>query len=1385
MLFFIFLFADILIFGQEVNFVFDRFYVEDGLSQGNVNCIFQDNKGLIWLGTDDGLNKFDGYSFTTYRSNPKDTNSISNNHITDIVEDSKGNLWIGTMGGGLNKYDQKKDCFTSYTVSSNDISAISSNLITKLAITKNDILWIGTRGGGLNRLNTDDELFVHFIKDPLNKNTISDNDILAVFLDSKNRLWIGTRNGGLNLFNQHNGNVKRYPIKNNKSQNQNATSGSFIFQVAEDCFGKLWLLNPNIGIDILDPETNVIKPISNISEYQSFNFLKTSIITIEQGQKGSMWVAFDFYGLIKYDLLNKTQIYFTHDPRNDESLISNSIQELFFDDSEILWIGSNGSGFCKLNQDFKKIKTYQITNNPQTNLGFSSTRVIYEDIDKKIWIGGYGGLSIINDGKIEKKYESHIPGKIRGHNISKKIHNNSIYCLEEDPLQPEKLLWIGTDGGGISLFDKKSQLFEFLTFIENIDEQDGKRILGAHVYSIKGSDSVLWIATNMGLNKMSLPDKSIEYYTYDPSITNGIPVGLVKTLFFDQSGYMWLGTDIGGFAKFDSESNSFIKYTHSVSEPNSISSNDINTIFQDENGNFWIGTNGSGLNKFNPKNGLFELYTTNNGLSNNTIYGIAGDNEGKLWVSTNKGISNIDTTTYEIKNYDINDGLIGNEFNANAYLKASTGELFFGGVNGANSFFPENFKDNPYRPNVIFTSFKKFNKEYELDTHITYIKNIELSYQDAVISFEFAALSYYNSQNNNYKYKLEGFSDEWIDLGKKRDITFTNLDPGNYTLMVIGSNNDNIWSENPAVIHISIKPPMWETLWFRILAIGLIIFTIYGYYRIRMNQTRIQRARLEYTINERTKELQEINIKLLKEIDERTKTQTALEKAKQEAEKANKAKSEFLANMSHEIRTPMNAVLGFADLIGHSIKNSNLAGYVDAIKKSGKNLLTLINDILDLSKIEAGKIAIELRPVNLLAILDDLKHIFSLKIETKKLSLITEIDDELPKYILFDEVRLRQILFNLIGNAVKFTEKGFIKVQIQKINKKNQKEKVDLKIIIEDSGIGIPEDAQEIIFNAFFQHEKHNTKKYGGTGLGLSITKRLVEIMNGSIKLKSEVNKGSTFVIEFSNINIADPTSINAYPRQKSLEEVDFQNRSILIVDDNELNRNLIKEFLTKTGITIFEAKDGQEAIKKSIDQQPDIILMDLKMPIIDGYEAFSQIRKNKFLKSTPVIAATASAMKEEIQRIIACGFDDYIMKPFQVNELLSKIHEHLSLDNHKTQPLKQPGIHSSNQKLNTEEISENQTLKRSVFEEFRLEYFPKWEAIKERNIIDEIHGFGEVIWTFGKKHKLNKITEYGENIVLHTNNFDIEKIETYLNSFPNLINELEKKCMPYNPDNE
>ena len=711
------------------------------------------------------------------------------------------------------------------------------------------------------------------------------------------------------------------------------------------------------------------------------------------------------------------------------------------------------------------------------------------------------------------------------------------------------------------------------------------------------------------MNAFNRKTRQFTHFQHDPADPQSLSHNQVTCIVEDREGMLWVGTS-QGLNQFNRETGIFTRYQHDPMDPDSLVQDSVFSIFEDSDGDLWIGTAG-GLDRFDRASGQFAHYSMQDGLPSETIYGILEENVstggkgGDLWISTANGLSRFDPQTETFRNYSVNDGLQSNSFlGFSAHAQSPDGEMFFGGTGGFNAFYPDQIKDNAYIPPVVITDFQLANKpvliggDSVLQKSILETDQLILSYQDNVFSLEFAALNYRSPVQNRYKYKMEGFEQDWHEVDStRRFATYTNLDPGDYVFRVIGSNNDGVWNEVGASIAITVTPPWWETAWFRIGLGVLVVGLIVGGFRWRVRATEARSRELEAQVVERTQELE-----IAKE---------AADEARAAAEAANRAKSTFLANMSHELRTPLNAILGFARLLTRDPGVSPQQGeMLDIINRSGEHLLSMVDDVLSLSRIEAGRIELKEEAFDVVQMLKDIGLMVKSRAEGKGLQFDLELDAGLPPYLYGDAGKLRQVLINLLGNSVRYTEEGHVWLRARSRALAGDPAGVMLQLEVEDTGPGIASEQQDQIFEAFVQGEAaRNGEK--GTGLGLTVSRGLVEMMGGEITVESELGRGSLFRVTIP-LQLAE-AGVDETAQPPPARVIGLQAGQpawrILVVDDNLENRLLLTNLLAQVGFTVQEAANGEAAIAVFEDWHPHLIWMDMRMPVMDGYEAARRIR--------------------------------------------------------------------------------------------------------------------------------------------------------------------------------
>ena len=833
---------------------FQHLDISNGLSQSTVSFIMQDKKGFLWFCTDDGLNRYDGYDFKIYRNDPNDPNSISNNVVLTAFEDHSGFLWFGTADG-LNRYNPQNGHFINYKSNPDDSIRLSGNFVFSIyeSTRKPGVLWVGT-GGGLDKLILNDKgtpsSIIHYSyssnKEP---NCISNNTVIAITEDESGLLWIGTHDG-LNRFNPENENFTWYK---NDFQNPNSLSNNYIKGLCLDRSGALWIGTSN-GLDKLMPEKiNDISPsfLHYKNNPQNVNSLSNNHITsVFESRSGVIWVGTQ-NGLNKIvqkasDRYRPAFVRYYENIDDPNSLLDDWVFSIIEDRSGILWIGCH-KGINKLSPKKNKFLPFRFQNNISKRLNNKSIFGISEDSNDILWIGTSEGLI-----RYEKK---------NGQIIHYENDPNDLHSLSSNKVRPvikdkSGNLWIGTIAGGLNRFNRTNN-----KFIHYLNDPHNPSTIGSNtvlaLYNDKGGN--LWVGTfGGGLNKFDAKNDQFIRYLNDPADTNSLCDNRVRAICEDIFGDLWIGTN-NGLDKFDISTKKFFHYKANSKNPNSLNNNIIFSLYGDKAGNLWIGTSGGGLNKLEIEKGKFSSYGAEEGLPNEVVYGILEDDRNNLWLSTNKGLSRFNPRTEKLYNYDVSDGLQGNEFDVGACYKSKSGEMFFGGVDGISAFYPDNIKESTFIPPIVITSFLKFNKEVSLNKSISEMDQMELSYKDYVFSFEFASLDFQAPEKNRYAYKMEGLDEKWTyTTADKRFATYTTLPAGDYVFKVKGTNSDGIWNENGTVLKIRITPPFWQTWWFKSLSAIVLIALIVILYKYRIKKIEEKKRLLEIQVKERTEAAQKI-----------------------------------------------------------------------------------------------------------------------------------------------------------------------------------------------------------------------------------------------------------------------------------------------------------------------------------------------------------------------------------------------------------------------------------------------------------------------------------------------------------------------------------------------
>ena len=1165
----------------------------------------QDRTGYIWAGIYWGIIRYDGNSFKAYVPNHailKDSTDLigtTNLYVQAICEDNDGNLWVGhTMG--IERFDPVTEKFKHYVLNPSMPLSDWSNHVLALCIDHKGNLWVGS-GSGLYLFDRTTEKFKRYLHDSTDTNSIVQNSINAIYEDRSGNLWVGT-GGGLDKLDSSGKKFSHYWTAPKNSD----TWGSmyWIMSIFEDRDGIIWLGTQN-GLVEFDKSGGSFITYKNIPN-DSKSLGSNGINCICQDKNGFIWISTN-EGL---DILDKKTKKFAHfrTDESDPSSISNYIAQILVDRSGTIWIGSRGDGLNKCIPPNPYNKNYPFE-------GYcNSNKCLVEDLSGKIWIGTNIGL-ISFDPKTEC--------------FKKENSNMFISCMNIDN---SGTLWVSSGPGNLFYKKEKENVFNRLFIGKTSDE---------YILSMRNSrDGNMWVGTARGqVFKLNIHTREIEkIFQYNHAIVQ---------VYEDKNGLLWLGTNEAGVIRYNPETKKSTSFTSNPNDTLTLSGNDVYDFCEDGAGNLWVITNAN-INKFDKKLQKFVRMFGKEGFKGDAL-SMVTDEHGNLWLCNIDGFIKYNPINKQHKLY--------NEIKVGYIFRGRKGELyvitapFFKEKQKMIIVNPDHLQNNLFNPPIVITSFKKFEEPYPFG------KEIKLSYNQNFISFEFSALSYIQSEKNQYAYIMEGIDNNWVYSGTRHYASYPNLSPGKYIFRVKGSNNDGVWNEMGTSIAIIISPPWWKTWWAYCSYAFIFVFALLGIRKYELNRLKLK---------------------------DKVKMDEAVLK---EREETDKMKSRFFANISHEFRTPLTLILGPAQKILKK-ESTDIMKEVNIIARNSNRLLQLVNQLLDLSKIESGKLKLEASKGNIVSFVKGVALSFESLSESKDIVLKIESEKEYLE-VYFDKEKMTKILSNILSNSFKFTpEEGKITISILEANQS----KVEIKI--KDTGIGILREEIPKLFDRFYQVDSSHTREYEGTGIGLALTKELVELHHGRILVESELGKWTEFTILLpmgrehlideelkekeseSKVILNEAKNLLPTTNYENQIETDLLDSSspferlripqneatvsedkniILVVEDNYDMREYIKEFLVKDYI-VEEALNGEQALRKAEKIIPDLIISDMMMPKMDGNELTRRLKKDVKTSHIPIIILTAKSGQENKLEGLKTGADDYLTKPFDVKELHIRI---------------------------------------------------------------------------------------------------------------------------------
>jgi signal transduction histidine kinase/ligand-binding sensor domain-containing protein/DNA-binding response OmpR family regulator len=1313
----------------------------EGLPQNTIDCILKDSKGFIWFGTWNGLCRFDGYTFKIFQK--QDEKKLPGNFIHSLSEDQSGNIWVGTENGlALFHYKQMK------FVSLEELGIGFGNYdITSLLNDENGILWVATSGNGLWKIQkikdgnyTSNKVFENFLPSE------SINDLI---LDENNNLMVATAEG-----------LSVIPLKNEFvvpgwKELENELSGINIQTLFPDSKNELWLGTADAGLYHFDPTTGQLNFFGNDPDVENdLNHLY--VRDIIEDLDGNIIVG-TLGGLNYYDRSTRSFSHLTDQMNSAESLNSPFVNSLFSDEFGNVWIGTEKGGVNYYNTFQKPFYSLQSDPSSPNTLSHNIINSVYSE-NNSLWVGtAGGGLNKLMNNLSEITYFMNNPQN------SGSLSSNFVTTIHRDA---QNQLWVGTWGGGINrMRNESSNDFERFTN----DPANHSSLSNNFVSSIIALDDYnLLVGTNGGFDLFS-PATNTFLHVHEKMNEKTAPA--VGCLLVDSQNRVWMGTENGLFCfkknelldlSGNSESVMYEKFLNNPNDSTSVPGNYIISIFESDDGTIWFGTYGNGICKLagQDDSAAFITYSEQEGLGNNVAYAIEEDANGNLWISTDNGLSKFNPENETFQNFYRSDGLLSNQFYWSASAKDSNGNLYFGGVEGLNYFNPSTINAYPFKPQPVFTEFsiysqpvaigEKYHSKIILEKPVCETSEIELSYKDAVFSFEFSALDYFLPEKVKYAYKMEGVDQNWVEVSSdRRFANYTNLSGGEYVFTLKAANSDGVWNESPTTLTINIKPPIWQTTWFQILAVLFAAGLVLAYVHFRIRFLKVQKRKLELLVHKRTQQIEEHKQELEKQNEKIARQRDEVIELNKKVNLVNQHRLRFFTNISHEFRTPLTLIIDPLESLKEKYKNDKTTfETLSIINRNAQRLLHLINQLLYFRKIETGKLKLNVNKGNFMHYLHGVFESFKDLAEHRKINYQFQCD-VINEEIWFDAEKLEDVFYNLLSNAFKNTPVcGSISLEAKLVTnvQENRIQPPFLTISVTDSGHGIAKEHLPHIFERFYRGEKNiNDTDFSGSGIGLALTSEIVKALHGEIKVESEPGNGSKFTVCIpftkdrfnagdinqtalsSEINIMDRVnalSEHIIAKESKYEEeemVDDKTKpTVLIVDDNFDLRNFLHQAL-QPDYHVFEAENGQIGFEIACKENPDVIVSDIMMPVMDGIEMCKLIKQDLRTSHIPVVLLTAKGSFHDQEIGYDVGADSYLTKPFSSVLLKSRLRNIL--------------VARSKSLSGFSKFKQKQQLLNESIGELDKDFLEKLTKIVEENLEDEHLNISQVATQLNMSH--------------------------------------------------
>ncbi|MGO8854890.1 MAG: two-component regulator propeller domain-containing protein [Steroidobacteraceae bacterium] len=1060
--------------------VFRHLTVDDGLAQNTVYATLQDSEGFLWIATQNGLDRYDGYTLRHFAHQRRAANGLPSSYVYAIAEDRSGNLWLAVKDGGIARFNPRTEKFTNFRHDPNNPTTISSDAARQLLIDHDDKIWIATAGGGLSVLDPTTGRAQRFRHDPTRADSLNNDTVGAVAQDREGRVWVGT-DGGLDLWIPQTHGFKHFP---HAPGDPHSLSSNTVATLYVDRNDVLWVGTYGGGLNRFDGDARGFTVYAADAANPS-RLNDAEVRAIVEDNDGRFWVG-TAGGLHLLDRTTGVFTRFLHDKTDPQSLRDNYVVSLYQDRGGLLWVGTVDGGVSRWNP---RSWLFGHVRPPWNADAYSNA--FADDGDGRLWVGTQGaGLF-----RFDPRSGEAMPAEV----VFQRQHllpDNRVMALLRSSTGD---LWVGTMGAGLVRIASNGQT---TIFNGDAQERNNSRSLGANgvMALCETHDGRIWVGTFRGGIAIIDPRTDrVQRVATDPQLGLNGQNPPATAIVENMDGFIWVGTDGGGLLALRPDGTVVSVWRHQESDLQSLASDAVYALHVDSQGRMWVGSASAGLDQIIgtarvPTSVRFRNQSTPWGLSDNTIYGIRSDDQGALWLSGNQGLLRYLPGSGEIRRFHRDQGLQGEEFNSGAHFRLPDGRLVFGGSNGFNLFDPKAVTATRVSsPALALTAVELRGQPAPHDLPYASLDKLTIGYRDDLATFEFAALDFATPELNRYEYRLHGFDDQWIAVQSGHRATFTNLDSGKYVLEVRGATPDGAWSSHTLELPITMRPAPWRSplaYFAYLVACSLLLWRYRGSQQRKLRRAAEQAVYLESEVEGRTAELKTINIEL---------------------ERLARAKSDFLARMSHEIRTPMNGIIGMSELLMRTPLTEQQLRLAATVDRSAKSLMQILNDTLDIAKVEAGRLTLASEPFDLAMVMTEAAELFAAQAHEKGIDLIVAPAPDLDRLVIGDPLRLRQVFINLVGNAVKFTKAGEIVLTADVTDRSENR--VVISLCIRDSGIGMRPDVVARIFDPFTQGDESTTRRFGGTGLGLTICRELVGLMGGTITASSDPDIGSTFTV--------------------------------------------------------------------------------------------------------------------------------------------------------------------------------------------------------------------------------------------------------------------------------